>query len=448
MAGDFMLNDTIAAISTAAVDGAISIIRMSGSDALTIANRIVSFDIMKKKSNTISYGYIIDPENNKTIDEVLVSVFHAPKTFTCEDIVEINCHGGRFITKKILRLCLAYGARLANPGEFTQRAFLNGRIDLTQAEAINDMILANTNENAKMAMQGIKGSVKKLLDPLIQDLLDIIANIEVNIDYPEYDDVEQLTTEIIQPKAKQWLEKISNILDHAQSGQLMKEGIKTAIVGKPNVGKSSLLNALLEEEKAIVTDIAGTTRDIVEGQIHLQGLTLRLIDTAGIRETDDVVEKIGIQRSLKAINEAQLVIVVLDSSRELDAQDQELLDLTKDKTRIIVHNKADISSVNEGICISAYQKDIDALIQEIHRLFDVHKIVLEEPLLNNERQISLMMKAENSMKQALRSMEYGMELDIVEIDIQEAYTSLKEILGEVHREDLLDTLFSNFCLGK
>lgn len=443
-----MLNDTIAAISTAAVDGAISIIRMSGSDALTIANRIVSFDIMKKKSNTISYGYIIDPENNKTIDEVLVSVFHAPKTFTCEDIVEINCHGGRFITKKILRLCLAYGARLANPGEFTQRAFLNGRIDLTQAEAINDMILANTNENAKMAMQGIKGSVKKLLDPLIQDLLDIIANIEVNIDYPEYDDVEQLTTEIIQPKAKQWLEKISNILDHAQSGQLMKEGIKTAIVGKPNVGKSSLLNALLEEEKAIVTDIAGTTRDIVEGQIHLQGLTLRLIDTAGIRETDDVVEKIGIQRSLKAINEAQLVIVVLDSSRELDAQDQELLDLTKDKTRIIVHNKADISSVNEGICISAYQKDIDALIQEIHRLFDVHKIVLEEPLLNNERQISLMMKAENSMKQALRSMEYGMELDIVEIDIQEAYTSLKEILGEVHREDLLDTLFSNFCLGK
>ncbi len=443
-----MLNDTIAAISTAAVDGAISIIRMSGSDALTIANQIVSFDLLKKKSNTISYGYIIDPEHNETIDEVLVSVFHAPKTFTCEDIVEINCHGGRFITKKILRLCLAYGARLANPGEFTQRAFLNGRIDLTQAEAINDMILANTNENAKMAMQGIKGSVKKLLDPLIQDLLDIIANIEVNIDYPEYDDVEQLTTEIIMPKAKQWADKISDILAHAQSGQLMKEGIKTAIVGKPNVGKSSLLNALLEEEKAIVTDIAGTTRDIVEGQIHLQGLTLKLIDTAGIRETDDVVEKIGIQRSLQAIHEAQLVIVVLDSSRDLDDQDKELLDLTKDKTRIVVYNKADISSAKEGICISASQKDIEALIKEIHRLFDAHKIVLEEPLLHNERQISLMMKAEHSMKQALRSMEYGMELDIVEIDIQEAYTSLKEILGEVHREDLLDTLFSNFCLGK
>ena len=383
-----MLNDTIAAISTAAVDGAISIIRMSGTDAVSIADSILNFNIKEKKSHTISYGYVYDQEHDELIDEVLVSVFHAPKTFTCEDIVEINCHGGSFITKKILRLCLAHGARLANPGEFTQRAFLNGRIDLTQAEAVNDMIQADTNENARMAMQGIRGSVKKLLDPLLQELLDIIANIEVNIDYPEYDDVEQLSTEIIQPKARAWMKRIQNILDRAQSGQLLKEGIKTAIVGKPNVGKSSLLNALLEEEKAIVTDIAGTTRDIVEGHIHLQGLTLNLIDTAGIRETSDVVEQIGIQRSL------------------------------------------------------------EALIAEIHKLFDRHQLVLQEPLLHNERQIALMMKAENSMHQALEAMEAGMELDIVEIDIQNAYTSLKEILGEVHREDLLDTLFSNFCLGK
>lgn len=443
-----MLNDTIAAISTAAVDGAISIIRMSGTDALSIADSILNFNIKEKKSHTISYGYVYDQEHDELIDEVLVSVFHAPKTFTCEDIVEINCHGGSFITKKILRLCLAHGARLANPGEFTQRAFLNGRIDLTQAEAVNDMIQADTNENARMAMQGIRGSVKKLLDPLLQELLDIIANIEVNIDYPEYDDVEQLSTEIIQPKARAWMKRIQNILDRAQSGQLLKEGIKTAIVGKPNVGKSSLLNALLEEEKAIVTDIAGTTRDIVEGHIHLQGLTLNLIDTAGIRETSDVVEQIGIQRSLKAITDAQLVIVVLDNSRALDEQDRELLKLTRDKTRIIVYNKTDVSKRSDGICIAAAKGEIEALIAEIHKFFDRHQLVLQEPLLHNERQIALMMKAENSMHQALEAMEAGMELDIVEIDIQNAYTSLKEILGEVHREDLLDTLFSNFCLGK
>lgn len=443
-----MLNDTIAAISTAAVDGAISIIRMSGADALSIADSILNFNVGEKKSHTISYGYVYDQEHDELIDEVLVSVFRAPKTFTCEDIVEINCHGGRFITKKILRLCLAHGARLASPGEFTQRAFLNGRIDLTQAEAVNDMIQADTDENARMAVQGIRGSVRKLLEPLIQDLLDIIANIEVNIDYPEYDDVEQLSSDIIQPKAEEWMMRIRQILDRAQSGQLLKEGIKTAIVGKPNVGKSSLLNALLEEEKAIVTDIAGTTRDIVEGHIHLQGLTLNLIDTAGIRDTEDVVEQIGIRRSLQAISEAQLVIVVLDSSHALDAQDEELLELTKDKTRIIVYNKTDISHRCEGICISAASGEIEPLMAKIHELFDGHQLVLQEPLLQNERQISLMMKAESCMRQALAAMKSKMELDIVAIDIQEAYTALKEILGEVHREDLLDTLFSNFCLGK
>ncbi|MEG2507089.1 MAG: tRNA uridine-5-carboxymethylaminomethyl(34) synthesis GTPase MnmE [Longicatena sp.] len=443
-----MLNDTIVAISTAAVDGAISIVRMSGDQAIEIADSICSTNLLEKESHSVSYGFIMDPLTKEEVDEVLVSVFRAPKTFTREDIVEINCHGGRFITKKILRLCLMQGASLATPGEFTKRAFLNGRIDLTQAEAINDMIVADSNENIKLAMHGIRGSVRKLLEPLLQNILDIIANIEVNIDYPEYDDVEQLTNDQILPKANAWLENIHHILDTAQSGQIIKEGIKTAIVGKPNVGKSSLLNALLEEDKAIVSEVAGTTRDIVEGHIHLHGLTLNLIDTAGIRETQDIVEKIGIKRSLKAIQEAQLSIVVLDNSRAFDEQDQELLELTKDKTRIIVHNKTDVLENEEGIGISASKQEIKPLLDEIHRLFDKHQLVMKEPILANERQISLMMKAEKCMLQAIEAMRDGMELDVVEIDIQEAYTALKEILGEVHREDLLDTLFANFCLGK
>ncbi|MEG1732392.1 MAG: tRNA uridine-5-carboxymethylaminomethyl(34) synthesis GTPase MnmE [Longicatena sp.] len=443
-----MLNDTIVAISTAAVDGAISIVRMSGDQAIEIADSICSTNLLEKESHSVSYGFIMDPLTKEEVDEVLVSIFRAPKTFTREDIVEINCHGGRFITKKILRLCLMQGASLATPGEFTKRAFLNGRIDLTQAEAINDMIVADSNENIKLAMHGIRGSVRKLLEPLLQNILDIIANIEVNIDYPEYDDVEQLTNDQILPKANAWLESIHHILDTAQSGQIIKEGIKTAIVGKPNVGKSSLLNALLEEDKAIVSEVAGTTRDIVEGHIHLHGLTLNLIDTAGIRETQDIVEKIGIKRSLKAIQEAQLSIVVLDNSRAFDEQDQELLELTKDKTRIIVHNKTDVLENEEGIGISASKQEIKPLLDEIHRLFDKHQLVMKEPILANERQISLMMKAEKCMLHAIEAMRDGMELDVVEIDIQEAYTALKEILGEVHREDLLDTLFANFCLGK
>ncbi|MGX8852799.1 tRNA uridine-5-carboxymethylaminomethyl(34) synthesis GTPase MnmE [Amedibacillus sp. YH-ame10] len=443
-----MLQDTIAAISTAAVDGAISIIRLSGDDAIRIASTITSVKVMDATSHTIHYGFVIDPITKEEVDEVLISVFRAPKTFTREDIVEINCHGGRFITKKILQILLSQGARLATPGEFSRRAFLNGRIDLTQAEAINDMIQADTNESSKLAIQGIKGSVKKLLEPLIENMLNMIANIEVNIDYPEYDDVEQITSDILLPKAKEWLDEIDRILANAQSGQIIKEGIKTAIVGKPNVGKSSLLNALLQEEKAIVTDIAGTTRDIVEGRIHLQGLTLNLIDTAGIRETEDTVEKIGIKRSLKAIEEAQLILVLLDESQGLDEEDEQLLALTKDKTRIVVYNKKDLYSDGEGIRISAIQNDIQELVDEIHRMFDKHQIVIEEPILANERQISLMMKSKQSMMQAIQAMKDGVALDLLEIDIQDAYTSLKEILGEVHREDLLDTLFTNFCLGK
>lgn len=443
-----MFKDTIAAISTANQDGAISIVRLSGDEAINIVNQLFTADLSKKASHTITYGTITDPNTQEAVDEVLVSIFRAPKTFTREDIVEINCHGGRFVTRKVLSLVLSYGARLAHPGEFTQRAFLNGRIDLTQAEAINDLINAKNNMNLKVAIKGVKGSIAKLLNPLIDELLDIIANIEVNIDYPEYDDVEQLTNERVLPMAKAWSEKIRLILTKSESSQMLKEGIRTAIIGKPNVGKSSLLNALLEEEKAIVTDIAGTTRDIVEGSIQLGHVALNLIDTAGIRETEDVVEKIGIDRSLKAIENAQLILMVLDASQPLDEQDEELLRLTENKTRILVYNKNDLVSVSEGIAISAKDNELKPLIHEIERYFEKHLIAVEEPALNNERQISLMNRALQSMNQAIHSLEEGMELDLVTIDLQDSYTSLKEILGEVSRDDLLDTLFSNFCLGK
>ena len=443
-----MLNDTITAIATALQDGAISIIRISGDQAIAIADALFDRPLSQKASHTVTYGFINDPHTGKQVDEVLVSLFRAPRTYTREDVVEISCHGGRCVTSMILQLVLAQGARLAKPGEFTQRAFLNGRIDLPQAEAVNDMIQAQTRETAELAVQGIRGSVRKLLDPLIQELLDMIANIEVNIDYPEYEDIEEVTQEKLMPAAKRWLTRIDDILKRARSGQIIRDGIRTAIVGRPNVGKSSLLNALLEEEKAIVTDIAGTTRDIVEGQIMLDGLRLNLIDTAGIRTTDDVIEKKGIEKSYQIMDQADLIIIVLDGSEPLQEEDERLLAMTEGRTRIIAWNKADLGTAHEGICISAKHEDIHPLTDEIHCLFDEHRIVLEQPSLANERQLSLMLMAKSAMLHAIDAMESGMELELVEIDLQECYTSLKEILGEVHREDLLDTLFANFCLGK
>ena len=443
----FMFEKTIAAISTALQDGAISIIRLSGDQALEITQKIFDRNILDVKSHTIHYGFIVD-EDNKPVDEVLVSVFRAPKTYTCEDVVEINCHGGTFITKKILSLVLSNGATLAKPGEFTQRAFYHGRIDLSQAEAVQDMIDASNNTAASMAIQGIKGSVKKLLQPLIDDLMDIIAQIEVNIDYPEYEDVEQLTTNDLLPKTKEWLVKIDKILDRVQTGQMVKKGVDTIIVGKPNVGKSSLLNALLEEDKAIVTDIAGTTRDLVEGQIQIGNVQLNLIDTAGIRESDDKIEQIGIEKSQEKLKQAKLVLLIFDGSKPLDQEDQDLLELTKDKIRLIVYNKQDkVSDKKDGIWISAQNKEIQPLIDALQELYQ-DNLLKEEPLLSNERQIGLLNQAKEDMQRAYEAMNDFIEPDLIEIDIQAAHDHLKEILGEVHREDLLDTLFSKFCLGK
>lgn len=440
-----MFNDTIVAIATALSEQAISIIRLSGDQALEIVSKIFSKDLTKVAANTINYGFIHDDEGD--VDEVLVSVFRAPHSYTCEDIVEINCHGGVYITKRILALCLGMGARLARPGEFTQRAFLNGRIDLSQAEGVNDLINATSSTQAHSAINSLKGSVTRLIEPLLDDILDMIANIEVNIDYPEYDDVEVLTNEKILPRAQHFMERIEKIIQEAQNSSIIKKGIDTVILGKPNVGKSSLLNAMLQEDKAIVTDVAGTTRDLVEGCVNLGQVTLNLIDTAGIRDTDDIVEKIGIEKSKAALDKAQLVIMVMDAS-DLTDEDEQLLALCHDKPCIMVYNKADKQKVANGINISAINNDIDELVEKINEMFEQAIIDNRKDTLNNERQIGLAIKAKKHMEDVLAGIEANIELDLISIDLNLAYESLKEILGQAKREDLLDALFSKFCLGK
>lgn len=441
-----MMNDTIAAIATANATGAVSIIRISGEEAILIASELINKDLSKKEGYTITFGTV--QEDNEVVDEVLVSIFRAPKSYTGEDVVEIGCHGGLFITRKILSLCLGKGARLARRGEFTERAFLNGKMDLSQAEGVNDLINATDEVNAKSAMHSLKGSVSKILKPLEEDLTQIISNIEVNIDYPEYDDVHQLTEDEILPKARTWLKDIQKLIDEAKKAVNIREGIDTVILGRPNVGKSSLLNALLEEDKAIVTDVAGTTRDIVEGTVRLDGITLNLIDTAGIHESNDIVEKIGIDKSLQALEKAELVIVVIDGSEALTDEDHKLLEMTKNKNRIVVYNKNDKAIQHDGISISAINGDVEALTNAIKEKYEKELYLASSDTLNNERQIGLAIQAEQSMKNAICTLEDGMELDLVTIDLENAWTSLKEITGKAGKEDLLDEIFSRFCLGK
>lgn len=440
-----MFTNTIAAISTPLAEGAISIVRLSGADALTIANKIIKKDISTLSANTITLQTVQD-ECGTPVDQVLLSVFKAPRSYTGEDLIEINCHGGVYVTRKVLELLLSAGADLAKPGEFTQRAFINGRIDLTQAEAVEDMVEASNDNAVTLAAAGIRGSVKKLLDPLIDDLEQIIAQIEVNIDYPEYEDVEELTEEKLLPMTEDFLKDIDRILSRAHTGQLARSGINTVILGRPNVGKSSLLNCLLEEDKAIVTDIPGTTRDIVEGRIRLRDLQLNLVDTAGIRQTDDVVEKIGVEKSLEQAKNADLVIVLLDASAGMNDEDARLLEAVKDKTHLVVWNKSDLKA-HGGLSISAAKGEIEPLIEAISKMYDT-SVLHMEPVMTNERQIGLLSQAKSAMERARASLEAGMSPDLAAVDMQEAWRCLKEILGEVSREDLLDTLFSRFCLGK
>ena len=446
--------DTIAAISTALGAGAISIVRLSGDEAIDIVNKcFVGKDLNKVESHTITYGHIV--EDGKTIDEVLVSVFKAPKTYTRENVVEINCHGGMYVTNRILEIMLNNGARIAESGEFTKRAFLNGRIDLTRAEAVMDVINSQTENALALANGGLRGDVYNMVQGLRKELIDCIAKIEVNIDYPEYEEENYISNEILKPTLSNIKNKLEKILERAQSSLMLKDGIDTAIIGKPNVGKSSILNALTREKKAIVTDVAGTTRDIVEGKITIGGVVLNLIDTAGVRETEDIVEKIGIDKAKEALEKAKLVLLVLDGSRPFEEEDKKLLELTENKERLIILNKSDLPLINEAkdkadiIITSSDDNDIVNLEEAIKKVCNIKEINnVDATYVGNARQLSKMKEALKAVKEALNSIDFGLPIDIVNIDISNAWNSLGEIIGKVSSDDLLDTLFSNFCLGK
>ena len=447
--------DTIASISTALANGAISIVRLSGADAISIVNSCFKGkDLLKAKSHTITYGHICN--GDEIIDEVLVSIFKAPKTFTREDVVEINCHGGIYVTNKILELVIEKGARLAEAGEFTKRAYLNGRIDLTQAEAVMDVIEAKTKSSLKMANYGLNGETRKLINSFKERILKCILEIEVNIDYPEYEDEVQVTTDTLKPNVLRLIDELKKIIDKAEQASVIKNGLKTAIIGRPNVGKSSLLNALLKEDKAIVTNIAGTTRDIVEGNVNVGGVLLHLIDTAGIRITKDAVEKLGVEKSRQILNEAELVILVFDYSEKLNEVDIELLEKTKDKTRLIIVNKNDLNKeinldiLDDYLLISSFNKeDIEKVVNKIIKICEISDVTdVDASYIGNARQIGLLKKCYNSLLDAKIAIDKQELVDLINIDLTNAYNYLLEILGETVNANLVDEMFARFCLGK
>ena len=448
------MDDTIAAISTAQGVGAISIIRVSGPKAFEIASKIFSNKKFKEApSHTIHYGFIVD--NGKKIDEVLVSKMCAPKTFTCEDVAEINAHGGIMTTNEILELLLVNGCRLAEPGEFTKRAFLNGRIDLTEAEGIMDLINSKTDKAREMALNQVSGEVSNLIRDLRDDLAGIISNIEVNIDYPEYEDTPVMTNKKVKESLGVLEAKIKNILEKSNEGEIVKNGIKTVIAGKPNVGKSSLLNRLLGEDRAIVTDVQGTTRDSIEASIVIDNIILNLIDTAGIRETSDTVESIGVSKSLNLIDQADLVLFVLNYNEEITADEKKILAKIKDKNHIIVVNKIDLdkkldtSLLDNPIYISIKDnKNIDEIKERIKKLFNLEKIETADlTYLTSARSKAILRQVLASVADVRAGID-KYPIDIVEIDLRKIWNLLGDIIGENYSEELLDELFSRFCVGK
>lgn len=448
------MNDTICAISTALGVGAISIIRVSGSEAISkLAKLFDGKNLLEVESHTIHYGHIVS--DGEVIDEVLVTVLKAPKTYTKEDIVEINSHGGVATTKKILEVLIENGIRLAEKGEFTKRAFLNGRLDLSQAEAVNSLIKSHTDLERKLALNGISGKISKKINKVRQIIVELLANIEVNIDFPEYEDALEITLENLPPKLNEIKKELESLLEESKIGKIVENGIRVAIVGRPNVGKSSILNALLKENKAIVTDIAGTTRDIVEGEVELKGIALKFIDTAGIRKTSDLVEKIGVDKSLEMINNSDLVILVLNNNEELTTEDKEIMEKIKNKTHIIFINKNDLPTkleINEKEIVRGNTIDLDGLNDlknKIIELFDLEKINNSNlEVVSSAREIGLIKESLNSINNALNNISESLPVDMIAIDIKKSWDLLGEITGESYQDELLDTLFSKFCLGK
>lgn len=455
--------DTIAAISTALGEGAIAIVRVSGDDAVEKVNRIFKGkDLTTVPSHTIQYGHIVDLDTNKVIEEVMVSIMRAPRTFTREDIVEINCHGGLVSVNKVLQLILSQGVRLAEPGEFTKRAFLNGRIDLSQAEAVMDLIRAKTDRAMNVAINQMEGRLSKLIGRLRQEILETLAHVEVNIDYPEYDDVEEMTHGVLIEKAAFVKSEIEKLLQTSKQGKILREGIATAIIGRPNVGKSSLLNSLVQEKKAIVTDIAGTTRDVIEEYVNVRGVPLKLIDTAGIRETEDIVEQIGVERSKEMMNKADLVLLVVNYSEALTSEDEELFRAVQGKDFIVIVNKTDLpqqidmeyvgklaGSARVITTALLEEKGVDELEKAIADLFFEGTIeATDMTYVSNARHIGLLTQAEKTIGDAITAIHSGVPIDMVQIDLTRTWEILGEITGDTVHESLIDQLFSQFCLGK
>ena len=440
--------ETIVALATAPIKSALAIIRVSGDDAFDIVSKCFSKDIRGIKERTLLFGNIVD--DNKVIDEVVVAIYKGPKSFTGEDLVEIICHGSMLIANEIIELLLSKGARYATNGEYSSRAFLNGRIDLIQAEAINDVINASSKEAKELSILSLKGKTSELILPIKKRIADVLSLIEVNIDYPEYEDIEVANKDHIISLADELVPQINSLVESGEKGLIIKEGIKVALVGKPNVGKSSLLNALLGESKAIVTDIAGTTRDVVEGEINLNGVILHLLDTAGIRESNDTVESIGVNKSKEVISKADLVIVLLDASKELDKEDKDILDLVKDVPHVVVYNKADKAKQKDDnkLYISALNNDVNPLKEEIYKVLGIKEEAFRTPSLNNVRQLGLLKVAKEALLKAKEDAYNDLSIDLVSVSLMDAYNAILEILGEYKQTDISKEIFSRFCVGK